>query len=139
MRLRWLLDSIVLLAVLGPTTASAWCPDPKPSVGEEAAGSDYVLTAIVVGQREVPEKGKSYDGWSYRLRPTRVFRGRALSGSEVFTENSSGRFPLEVGKEYLLFATRNTEGRLEFTNCGHSGLAVERRSAIGALEKRRGK
>jgi hypothetical protein len=110
----------------------AWCPEPMPSVREEAASSDYVLTATVISQRLAPAIGGALKGWSYRLHPLRVFRGRGLTGRDVFTENSSGRFPLEVGKQYLLFAT--AEDQLEITNCGHSGLVAERQEAIAPLK-----
>jgi hypothetical protein len=135
---------IVFALVLGvlylrTTAVLAWCPEPRPGVLQEAKTSDYVLTAAVTAQRVVPEAGELNDGWSYRLKPLRIFRGRSLAGSEVFTENSSGRFPLEVGKQYLLFATRMSDGRLEITNCSHSGLVTERQAEIALLERELGK
>jgi hypothetical protein len=131
--------AVLITVVVEPGVAQAWCPEPKPSVREEASASDYVLKAIVSAERVVPEAGKSYDGWSYRLKPLQIFRGRVHAGSEVFTENTSGRLPLEVGAQYLLFAKRNSEGRLEITNCGHSGLVSQRVAEIALLEKKRGK
>jgi hypothetical protein len=131
--------TVLITVVVEPRAAQAWCPEPKPSVRAGASASDYVLTAVVTAERVVPEAGKSYDGWSYRLKPVHIFRGRVHAGSEVFTENSSGRLPLEVGAQYLLFANRNSEGRLEITNCGHSGLVNQRVAEIAVLEKMRGK
>ena len=131
--------TVIITVVVEPRSARAWCPEPKPSVRAESSASDYVLTAVVTAERLVPEAGKSYEGWSYRLKPIQIFRGRVHAESEVFTENSSGRLPLEVGAQYLLFAKRNGEGRLEITNCGHSGLAQQRVAEIAVLEKKRGK
>jgi len=122
------------LFLLPASPAAAVCPKPDPKVCGEYFKSDAVFVGSVVSQMTVPPQGNSYDGWLYRLRVSKVFRGSVGDTVEVFTENSSGRFPLDVGSEYLLFATLG-QGRLEIDNCGNSGLLAETMEKIREIER----
>jgi hypothetical protein len=59
----------------------------------------------------------------------------------VFTENSSGSLPLEVAKQYLLFAVE-LDGRLAIANCGKAAdigqtvLCCENHSMVQNESKR---
>lgn len=109
------------------------CPQPNPSVACEFMNSDAVFVGTVISARPVPPSGEEYDGWLYDLTVQKLFRGPRDKVIEVFTENSSGRFPLDVGKQYLLFAS-TTNGRLEITNCGNSAALPKADEAIRRLE-----
>lgn len=129
----------VLLAVLTfllllTFPAVAVCPKPDPKVCAEFLKDDAVFVGIVVSERTVPPKGYFYDGWLYRLRVQRVFRGPVGEFIDVFTENSSARFRLEVGREYLLFAAWQDD-RFVVGNCGHSGLLSEATTTIREIEQ----
>jgi hypothetical protein len=124
---------VLVLLALGPREAHAYCPAPTPPVHQEFIASDAVFTGTVLDERVAPARGSAYDGWTYRVRVSRVFRGARVDVLEVFTENSSGRRRLRVGGSYLLFAS-SAEGRLEITNCGHSGPTDKRPRTLGLLE-----
>ncbi len=128
--------SLPLLAalLLQALPAVAACPQPDPKVCAEFFKSAAVFVGTVVSQRTVPPGGDFYDGWSYRLRVHRMFRGPGRRIIDVFTENSSARFPLEVGREYLLFA-RKSNGRLEIDCCGNSGQLSEVKDKIREIEQ----
>jgi len=123
--------TVVLMFAL---RAAAVCLEPHPRVCAEFFKSEAVFVGEVVSQRTVPAKGPDYDGWLYRLRVHRVFRGKIGETLDIFTENSTGRFPLEVGHEYLLFAGRGN-GRLVITNCGNSGLLTDAAAKIRDIER----
>jgi hypothetical protein len=137
LQLSWplLLRLIVLAgAFLYATLPSfAYCPQPDPTVACEFLNSDAVFVGTVISARAVPPRGAAdLDGWLYRLTVQELFRGPRTRTIEVFTENSSGRFPLEVGKTYLLFADK-LDGRLTITNCGNSALQSKAQKAIREL------
>jgi len=51
----------------------------------------------------------------------RILKGRPRKTFIVFSENTSGRFPMNAKKSYLVFVYRE-HGRLRIDNCGNSGL-----------------
>src|SRR5271154_1884667 len=111
------------LPLLGKISAFAWvclfstlpsfgfCPQPDPTVACEFLNSDAVFVGKVISARAVSPRGEQLDGWLYDLSTQELFRGSQTQVIEVFTENSSGRFLLEVGKRYLIFANE-LDGRL---------------------------
>jgi hypothetical protein len=75
----------------------------------------------------------SPDGWFYTLSVQKTFRGSSSKTIEVYTENANARFPLEVGKQYLLFANK-FRGRFEITSCGNSASLSDAKDSVAALE-----
>jgi hypothetical protein len=51
----------------------------------------------------------------------------------VFSENSSGRFPMQRSERYLLFISRDVEDQLVIDNCGNSGRLSEKAEALRAV------
>jgi hypothetical protein len=95
--------------------------------------SDAVFVGTVISARSVPPRGaEELDGWLYTLNVQELFRGPRTRTIKVFTENSSGRFPLDVGRTYLLFAHK-LDGRLTIGNCGNSALLSKAAEAIRKL------
>lgn len=129
-----LLLLILALFLLPASPAGGACPKPAPKVCGEFFKSDAVFVGKVLSQKTAPPQADSYEGWLYRVRVSRVFRGFVGDTVEVFTENSSGRFPLDVGREYLLFATL-AQGRLVIDNCGNSGLLAEATEKIREIKR----
>jgi hypothetical protein len=70
-----------------------------------------VFLANVLSEAAVVSKDDFIEGWRYRVRVKRSFRGTVTETVEVYTENTSSRLPLIVGRDYLLFA-RTSDGRL---------------------------
>lgn len=105
------------------TLAAGVCVNGHLSVRNEYSSSDYVLTAVVSAGNEVPasKDGQDLSGTDYKLRSLHVFKGYPPETFTVFSENSSGRFPMEAKKRYLVFVHREG-GRLRIDNCGNSGL-----------------
>ncbi len=133
MKLRYGLEAIGLLVLFG-TPGLAVCPQPHPRVCAEFFKSSPVFVGTVVSKRTVPYEGDFLDGWIYRLRVHRLFRGPTGNFVEVFTENSSARFPLDVGQRYLLFAERYG-GRFVIDSCGNSGLLSQAGETIRQIEE----
>lgn len=115
------------------TPASGFCFQPHPSVACDFLNSDVVFTGKVISVRP-EEQGSFPDGWYYRLSVLQLFRGANASVIGVYTGNDSGRYPLELGKRYLIFAYVY-EKKLEIDNCGDSAPLSEAKEAIGQIEK----
>lgn len=96
--------------------------------------SDAVFTGKVVHVRAVADTEGFTDGWYYELQVLQLFRGLHDSVIEVYTGNDTGRYPLELGQEYLIFAYFY-EKKLEIDNCGDSQPLSEAREAIRQIEK----
>jgi hypothetical protein len=126
---RLILFLVVLVPISSPST-KAVCPVPQIPANSEFFKRDLVFTGTVLSVREWPD-ANDIGGWFYQVKVERVFRGAPRRQVEVFTENTSGRFPLEKNHEYLLFADRNAN-RFEIDNCGNSALLSE---ATDSLER----
>ncbi len=105
---------------------------PEPTVSCEFLNSEAVFVGAVISTQSEPSQGEYTDGWLYDLTVQELFRGPQTNTIEVFTGNDSARFPLELGKQYLLFAS-TYEGRLVITCCGNSALASDAQATIERL------
>jgi hypothetical protein len=113
----------------------AFCPQPDPTLACEFLNSNAVFVGKVISARAVPpHRDTDLDGWLYVLTVQELFRGPRKKTIEVFTENSSGSFPLDVAEQYLLFA-HEEDGRLTITNCGNSSLQSKAQEAIRELRR----
>jgi hypothetical protein len=114
-------------------TANAVCSQPHPRVCAEFFHSDAVFTGTVISVRNGPKRETNPDGWFYRVKVTRSYRGSNGHTVDIFTGNDSGRFPLQEGHMYLLFAYKE-EGILKIDNCGNSAELSEAGEAIRQVE-----
>ena len=71
--------------------------------------------------------------FDYHLTVLRLFRGPHKKIMEVYTANDSGRYPLDLGKEYLIFASINGN-RLEIFNCDDSTPLSKAQDTIRQIE-----
>ena len=114
---------------------SAHCFQPVPTLVCEFLNSEAVFVGTVIAVRAAPPQGAAgVDGWLYNLTVQELFRGPRRKTVEVFTENSSGSFPLDVAKKYLLFA-HEENGHLTITNCGNSSLESNAQEVIRDLRR----
>ena len=120
---RWIrLLALAWVCLLFPfREVSGACMLPIPTVACEFLNSDAVFVGTVVSVKVAPARGDEYQGWLYELTVQQLFRGPHTKTIRVFTEISSGRLPLHLGKRYLIFAYEY-DGRLEIDNCGNSSL-----------------
>ena len=113
-------------------TAEAACLLNDYSVRNEFEKSLAVVTGAVVGERVTPEPKGRYEGVTYTVKLQDPFRGRVSPTFELFSENSSGRFPMIKGMECLLFIYDYGDV-LAVDNCGNSGLLTERHKELHAV------
>lgn len=104
--------------------AIAACPDGEWwSIDREYRESEFVFIGKVISEKPDPGiegKGKWISGTLYSLKVKKVFRGVPVGDIIIFSENSSGRFPMKEGVEYLVFAS-HCDGRLFTYSKGNSG------------------
>jgi len=117
--------------------ASAACVNGYPTVRQEYASSKYVFIGKVVSDRKTPAPAGSkdndfLDGDTYQVIPTRTLKGQPSSPTEIFSENSSGGFLMQMKASYLIFLYEDS-GRLIADNCGNSGLVSHSRKAISEV------
>jgi hypothetical protein len=107
-----------------------------PSVAMEFRSAPWVVVGRAIASRNVasPDDPGFYDWTVYDVEVTKVFKGTPPRRIKLRSENSSGRFPLDVGASYLLFvshapftvmAGREKLPRDYVDNCGNSGAADE--------------
>ena len=123
----------LVLAAPSPRPAGV-CLHGHPSVLFEYDHSDAVLIGRVSGHRAVPESDGYYEGDGYTVRVRELFRCNVPESFEVFSENSSGRFPMQVKRAYLLLLYRE-RGRLMVDNCGNSGALGESGAAVDTVRQ----
>lgn len=119
-----------------PPLGLAVCPIPQIRANGEFFKADVIFIGRVVSIRRVPDKDNDLGGWFYRLRVKETFRGSVRSELSVITEDSSARFPLELRRQYLLFAYKG-KNRLEIDSCGNSALLSEARDSVQRLRNLR--
>jgi len=103
------------------------------SVRAEYDRSAAVVTGQVIAERPVAESGRHSDGVVYTVKVETVYRGDRRGVVDVFSENSTGRFPMQLQERYLLFIYPET-GRLVVDNCGNSGPVSEKTAVLRAVK-----
>jgi hypothetical protein len=83
--------------------------------------AEVVFAGTVTAATPEPPANRPFDldGTTYTLTVDETFRGRLPKTVRIFSENSRGRFPMEIGAKYLLFAS-TWHGRVIVDNCGNS-------------------
>lgn len=133
--------ALLLVAAL-PMAASAYCGKGHPDVAQELNDSRLVLVGSVSSATDWSHAGGFTDGTLYSVEVTESLKGEAPPTMTLYSENSSGRFPMEVGVSYLIFAY---EGVFEFRtspefavdNCGNSGSLREPKAQAALKQVRR--
>ena len=127
-----------LIAVFGPgRSVVAYC-DSFPSVEEELRTTSLVFVGTVRSARDVEAPDGDRRGTFYTIEVQELLKGTVTQKLTVYSENSSGRFPMRVGAQYLVFAD---EQRFEgiprrqwwISNCGNSAPVPEANKALEAV------
>jgi hypothetical protein len=119
--IKTLIASLALtLSVAG---ASAQCRARHMTISDELHNSGETIVATVLDEQNVPDSSFHMDGVDYIVKVDRVLRGKLIHTDTVriFSENSPEKFPMQIGKQYLLFVHLDYN-RLEVDNCGNSGM-----------------
>jgi hypothetical protein len=112
------------------------CFQGHPSVAQEYAKAKAVVIAAVTqaDYTAAPDDQYFVAGTTYQLKIEKIFRGDVASQAGVFSENSSGRFSMQIGHEYLLFLS--LEDRLYIVdNCGNSAALSRSGSVLKQVER----
>jgi hypothetical protein len=130
------IGKVALSIELISSTAVAVCVDGRPSVASEYRTSRSVVIGTVIGEQSLPKTEDDYfrDGTLYRVKTTKILRGAIAPTMGIFSENSSGRFPMDLGHEYLSFVYAE-DGRLRADNCGNSGLLSRSSRILQQVQK----
>ncbi len=101
---------------------SAACLDGYPTVSEEYRLRSAVFIGTVIRERHEPATAYfDQPGMTYMVRVDEGFKGHLGRAIELFSENTNGEFPMNVGRKYLLFAYGD-HGRRIVDNCGNSEM-----------------
>ncbi len=126
--------------ILSAASAMAQCRTNHVTVSDELHTSGETLVGTVTDAQNAPDSSFHLDGVNYVVKVDRVLHGKMLGTDTVtiFSENSPEKFPMQVGKQYLLFVHLNYN-RYEIDNCGNSGLleasAIENAKQLKAYAK----
>ncbi len=117
--------AFALALVLSSASAAALgqCQGTQLSVSDEVHTAGSTLVGTVETAQFLPDGATHVDGVNYTIRVDRILHGKMIKSNEVtiFSENSAEKFPMQVGKQYLLFVHKEDAGFV-VNNCGNSGL-----------------
>src|SRR5271170_5947360 len=121
----------LLVLMLHLELASGACLLNDYSVPSEYQRSTAVVIAQPVSERTIMDREEPdlIAGTIYTISVKEFFRGSLSGKVDIYSENSSGRFPLITGKTYLLFLY-SQQGYLSADYCGNSGLIGEKTNVI---------
>ena len=102
------ISSLILASVLAmPFKAQAVCLLGDYSLRTEFVRASAVVIAEALSEQIVPDPDDpvGFAATLYEVRIDESIRGSLHGVVELYSENSSGRFPLEIGKKYILLFT----------------------------------
>jgi hypothetical protein len=100
------------LVIASIPSAAAYC-DSFPTVEQEFKASALVFVGKVTSAREVAVRNNAITGGAfYSVELVELLKGRPHHKLQLYSENSTARFPMEVGLRYLIFAARGAFQRI---------------------------
>ena len=114
---------VAFALVLSSAAAFGQCRTNHMTVSDELHTSGETIVGTVQGAQNAPDSSFHLDGVNYVVKVDRVLHGKLMHTDVVtiFSENSPDKFPMQVGKQYLLFVHLDYN-RYTVDNCGNSGL-----------------
>lgn len=115
---------MVSLAIAAASaTCLGQCQASRISLSQELHDAGTTMVGTVEAATPVPDSSFHMDGIEYVVHVDRVIKGRLIQNDvvSIFSENSPSKFPMQAGKQYLLFVHKNYN-TYEVDNCGNSGL-----------------
>jgi hypothetical protein len=115
---------LVSLAIAAASASClAQCQSNRISLNQELHDAGTTMVGTVQAAEPLPDSSFHLDGIDYVVHVDRVIKGRMVDSDvvHIFSENSPTKFPMQAGKQYLLFVHRNYN-TYEVDNCGNSGL-----------------
>ncbi len=117
--------------------AAAVCIDGHPQPQREYQRSYAVVVGQVVAEQETPAPTVLvgwYPGTTYSFQVAEIVRGKIPRNIKLFSENTSGRFPMDVGTSYLVFVNVH-RGIFMVDSCGNSGKVSDRQEVLASIRK----
>jgi hypothetical protein len=130
---RWLVGVLSL----APALSLAVCLNGHPSITEEMTASRSVIIAKVTAARDTmadPADPNGITSTIYSVKVLEVLAGRSPSHIRLVSENTSGRFPMEIGRSYIVFV-QSSGHELYVDNCGNSGTLPEADGVTSEVRK----
>lgn len=123
--------------LLGAGQTFAMCLDNRhPSVQDEFATSFAVIEGRVLREKNLTEDPSDPSGITatvYDVRVTRKLKGLVGRTIQVKSENTSSRFPMELGSSYVLFLIRDKNSNF-VDGCGNSVRLSEARNVLSIIK-----
>ncbi len=111
-----------------------------PNSAQEYQRSELVFAGTVLSKEEIPAAGNFIVGTRYLAQVREIFKGKPEQRVSLYSENTTSRFPMDIGQDYLVFASPGVfeelpEKELFIDSCGNSGLLNESEKAISIVRK----
>ncbi|HTS54293.1 MAG TPA: hypothetical protein VMH26_13545, partial [Burkholderiales bacterium] len=71
-------------------------------MAQEFSDSGAVIVGSVTTQEQWSHDGEFWDGTLYTVQVSEVLKGAPTKTINIYSENSSGRFPMDIGTTYLI-------------------------------------
>ena len=132
-----LIISLWLALGAGPSAA---CVEGHLGIQQEYTRSVAVLVGTVLFARHErsSDPDREPDKTIYGVRVIETIRGRVTGRIDLFSENSTGRYPMEVGTKYLLFVYRE-HGQAMVDSCGNSEVFNETSPVLATVRSLKAK
>ena len=125
---------LVILSFFFATGSSAVCLSDKPSVKSEYENNEAVFVGKVVDEAYLSDDQGFYTALLYSIKVQYTYKGKQSDILVAFNNMDSGRFPMDVGKEYLIF-TDASYSPIIISSCGNSKEVSNAAEAIAEVNK----
>jgi len=114
--------STLTILIACVTHAHAFCFAPQLRVSDEYFVSNLVLTGTVIREQNIydPADKEYILETIYSIRVDSVYRGHPPTILKIHSENATGRYPMDLNQQYVLFLTKDSQGHWFVDNCGNS-------------------
>ena len=116
--------------------ATAQCVnDSHPTLRNEKRATSAIIEGQAFHAQELKEDPKAPSAVTATLYDVQVVhtkRGRVASTIQVRSDNTASRFPMQIGRSYLLFLRRNGD-IYTVDGCGNSGRIAEKRKINSSI------
>lgn len=119
-----------------PSLVFAACYNGHPSAEMEKGTAKFVVIAKVKKSRIVMSKEDPsfVDSTIYDVSVIKSYKGKPAKTLAITSENTSSRFPMDIGETYLLFV-KKYDGEYYINACGKSGTTSETADIIKSLDR----
>ena len=122
-----------VLAIALTNTGWSLCPEPAPRPCTLFFHSEAVFIGTVIHAHEQQGDKRHDDGVRYIIRVSKWFKGKLKRQAIVFTERNSGGEYLDIGKEYLIFASKGDKAHALVIGCRQTFTGEQQAIAIKEL------